>query len=71
MSDDGRDQIVVASGPIYGDKVEIFDVESGEWILGRSLFDFQKKYSSPSIIAFFRSRSTLFIRWSRNDFFSR
>ena len=39
-TDDGRDQIVVASGPINGNKVEIFDVESGDWILGRSLFDF-------------------------------
>ena len=33
-TDDGRDQIVVASGPINGDKVEVFDVKSGEWTLG-------------------------------------
>ena len=33
-TDDGRDQIVVASGPINGDKVEVFDVKSRKWTLG-------------------------------------
>ena len=33
-SNEGKDQIVVAAGPIHGTKVEIFDVESEKWSSG-------------------------------------
>ena len=35
-SNEGKDQIVVAAGPVHGTKVEIFDVESEEWTLGKT-----------------------------------
>ena len=35
-SNEGKDQIVVAAGPIHGTKVEIFDVESEKWTLGKT-----------------------------------
>ena len=37
-SNEGKDQIVVAAGPVHGTKVEIFDVESEKWTLGTSNF---------------------------------
>ena len=35
-SNEGKDQIVVAAGPVHGTKVEIFDVESEKWTLGKT-----------------------------------
>ena len=37
-TDEDKDQIVVAAGPVHGTKVEIFDVDSEKWSLGMILF---------------------------------